>query len=73
MQTRGRMTNAISGKSGTGVSYIVRLYRHREEPDGFIGVVESVEDGARRAFTNREELWALLIRNGVMANKDAPR
>lgn len=59
--------------SGPGASYLVRVYRHREEPGGFIGVVESVEDGSRRAFANCEELWTILVRAGVKPAKDAPR
>lgn len=58
---------------GAGTSYLVRLYRHGEEPGGFIGVVESVEDGSRRAFANREELWAILARTGAGGEQDAPR
>jgi len=47
-------------------SYIVRLlYRRRSRDEQLVGVVESVEDGARHAFTSRDELWAILMCSDV--------
>ena len=43
-------------------SYIVRLlYQRRSQDEQMVGIVESVEDGARHAFTSRDELWAILM------------
>jgi hypothetical protein len=42
-------------------SYIIRIYRRSETvPHKFIGVVEEVDDGGKRAFTNLQELWEIL-------------
>jgi hypothetical protein len=42
-------------------SYIVRIYRRSETiPHKLIGIVEEVEDGGKRAFTNLQELWEIL-------------
>jgi hypothetical protein len=42
-------------------SYIVRIYRRSETiPHKLIGVVEEVEAGEKRAFTNLQELWEIL-------------
>lgn len=42
--------------------YIVRLLHRRDKEGQVVGVVESVENGARHAFIDRDELWAILMR-----------
>jgi hypothetical protein len=42
-------------------SYIVRIYREeRNNPRDFVGTVEEVGAGEKRAFTCLDELWAIL-------------
>jgi hypothetical protein len=42
-------------------SYIVRIYREeKNNPQAFVGVVENIEQQGKRAFTNVDELWAIL-------------
>lgn len=47
-----------------GGSCIVRLYPRREGDGAVVGIVESVDDGARSAFANAQELWTFLMRVG---------
>ena len=42
--------------------YIVRLLHRRDKDEQIVGVVESVENGTRHAFIDRDELWAILMR-----------
>lgn len=42
--------------------YIVRLLHRRDQDGQVVGVVESVENGTRHAFIDRDELWAILMR-----------
>lgn len=51
-------------KNEAGASYVVRLLYRRRKDEQIVGVVESVEDGTRRAFISRDELWAILMRAG---------
>ncbi len=51
-------------KNEAGASYIVRLLYRRHKDEQIVGVVESVEDGARHAFVSRDELWTILMRAG---------
>lgn len=42
-------------------SYIVRIYRHdKNNPRIFVGTVEKVGEQGKSAFTNIDELWALM-------------
>jgi hypothetical protein len=42
-------------------SYIVRIYRgEKDNPRSFVGIVEEVSAEEKKAFTNLEELWAIL-------------
>ena len=50
------------------MSFIVRVYRFSgEEPEGMVGVVETVGTGEERGFTGIEELWEIL-KNEVRPN-----
>ncbi len=42
-------------------NYIVRIYRcEKDKPRSFVGVVEEVGVEEKKAFTNYDELWAIL-------------
>lgn len=44
------------------VSYIVRIYRFKKnDPRSLVGVVEEAGVKGKRAFTNYDELWEILI------------
>lgn len=44
------------------VDYIVRIYRlDKKNPRHLVGVVEEVGVKGKKAFTNYEELWEILI------------
>jgi hypothetical protein len=48
-------------KGGIMENYIVRIYRREEDnPRILVGVVEEVGVEGKKAFTNLEELWAIL-------------
>lgn len=49
-------------KNDRGMRYIVRVLHRRDQGEEIVGIVESVEDGARHAFIDRDELWAILMR-----------
>lgn len=62
------------GKNEVGMSYIVRLLHRRTQDEQVVGVVESVENGVRHAFINRDELWEILMRVGTKtADKNETR
>ena len=43
-------------------NYVVRIYRFkRDKPRNLIGVVEEVGVKGKKAFTNYDELWDILI------------
>ncbi len=43
-------------------TYIVRIYRWKKgKPRGFVGVVEQVGVKGRKAFTDYDELWEILV------------
>ena len=51
-------------------SYIVRIYREREkDPRNLVGIVEEVGTEGRKAFTNLDELWAILDCKGRESGK----
>lgn len=42
-------------------SYIVRIYREeKNNPRNFVGTVEEAGGAEKKAFTNLDELWAIL-------------
>jgi len=42
-------------------SYVVRIYRETaNNPRNFVGIVEEVGAGEKRAFTSLDELWMIL-------------
>ena len=41
--------------------YLVRLLHRCDKDRQVVGVVESVENGTRHAFIDRDELWAILM------------
>jgi hypothetical protein len=44
------------------VDYIVRIYRFkRRNPRHLVGVVEEVGTKVKKAFTNYDELWEIMI------------
>jgi len=44
------------------VDYIVRIYRFKKKnPRHLVGVVEEVGTKVKKAFTNYDELWEILI------------
>ena len=55
------MASENRNEGSSGQSYVVRVYRHQTDPGGFLGVVESAEDGTLRTFASREELWAAVM------------
>jgi hypothetical protein len=57
------LTDLTGGKRKEGVleSYVVRIYRgEKDNPHSFVGIVEQVGVEEKRAFTNFDELWAIL-------------
>ena len=55
------MHTETSNNDKAEARYIVLL--HRRDKDGqVVGVVESIENSTRRAFIDRDELWAILMR-----------
>jgi hypothetical protein len=58
------MHTEIPEKNEAGTRYIVRLLHRRDKDEQIVGVVESVENGTRHAFIDRDELWAILMRIG---------
>lgn len=65
MKPKGqREWTGTPGPANAGGSYIVRLYRRREDKSEVVGVVESAADNTRRAFVDRDELWAILMGTG---------
>lgn len=59
-----RMRDKRSKTRRIGGSCIVRLYPRPEGDATVVGIVESVDDGARSAFASAEELWTFLMRVG---------
>ena len=59
------MGDPVTGKPSSrevADSYVVRIYRHGEEPGHeVVGLLEPVDQGEPRAFRGRDELWALLV------------
>ena len=42
--------------------YIVRIYRfEKDKPKSLVGIVEEVGGEGKKAFTNYDELWEILI------------
>lgn len=55
--------------------YIVRIYRfNKNKPGGLVGVVEEVGTRFKKAFTNYDELWDILIasKSAIQKRKSLP-
>lgn len=51
-------------------TYIVRIYKfEKSRPRSLVGVVEEVGKKGRKAFTNNDELWDILISSKSMTHK----
>lgn len=51
-------------------TYVVRIYRFdKEHPRHLVGVVEEVGLKGKKAFTNYDELWEILISSKSMTQK----
>ena len=58
---KGRKRFSLS-TSMVFASYIIHIYRfNKDNPRALIGVVEEVGVKERKAFTNDDELWEILI------------
>jgi len=52
------------------VDYIVRIYRfEKNNPRHLVGVVEEIGVKGKKAFTNYDELWEILISSKSMTQK----
>jgi uncharacterized protein affecting Mg2+/Co2+ transport len=53
-------------------TYIVRVYRYTpDNPSAVVGVVETIGNQGRQAFTNLDELWEILNeKKGKTAKKE---
>jgi len=50
--------------------YIVRIYRfEKNNPRHLVGVVEEIGVKGKKAFTNYDELWEILISSKSMTQK----
>lgn len=55
-------------------SYIVRIYREeKDNPRNFVGTVEEAGGEEKKAFTNLDELWAILNPAGKRGKGDERR
>jgi hypothetical protein len=55
-------------------TYIVRVYRYTpNNPRAIIGVVETIGNQGRQAFTNLDELWEILNEKKGKAAKETGR
>jgi len=55
-------------------TYIVRIYKFRKNhPRNLVGVVEEVGVKGRKAFTNYEEFWEILISSKSITLKQKKR
>ena len=51
-------------------NYIVRIYRlDKKNPRHLVGVVEEVGVKGKKAFTNYDELWDILISSKIISQK----
>ncbi len=51
-------------------NYIVRIYRlDKKNPRHLVGVVEEVGVKGKKAFTNYDELWDILISSKIIRKK----
>jgi len=51
-------------------TYVVRIYRfEKDNPKNLVGVVEEVGVKGKKAFTNYDELWEILISSKSMTQK----
>lgn len=51
-------------------NYIVRIYRfEKDKPKSLVGVVEEVGVEGKKAFTNYDELWDILISSKSISQK----
>ncbi len=70
------MGDPVTGKPSSrevADSYVVRIYRHGEEPGHEVtGLLEPVDQGEPRAFRGRDELWALLVSSRTMSGRSRP-
>ena len=61
---------AILSATLFSTNYIVRIYRlDRKNPRHLVGVVEEVGVKEKRAFTNYDELWEILISSKRISHK----
>ena len=60
---------ALSPKSFSA-NYVVRIYRFdKDNPRHLVGVVEEVGIKGKKAFTNYDELWEILISSKSIIQK----
>jgi hypothetical protein len=60
---------ALSPKSFSA-NYVVRIYRfEKNNPRHLVGVVEEVGIKGKKAFTNYDELWDILIASKSISQK----
>jgi len=51
-------------------NYIVRIYRfEKDTPHNLVGIVEEVGVKGKKAFTNYDELWDILISSKSISQK----
>jgi hypothetical protein len=51
-------------------NYIVRIYRfEKDKPKSLVGVVEEVGVEGKKAFTNYDDLWDILISSKSISQK----
>ena len=64
---------ALSPKS-LSANYVVRIYRFdKNNPRHLVGVVEEVGVKGKKAFTNYDELWEILISSRSIRQKPKQR
>lgn len=56
------------------IDYIVRIYRfEKKNPRYLVGVVEEIGVRGKKAFTNYDELWNILISSRSISQKQKPK
>ena len=57
-------------KTDFSVDYIVRIYRfEKDNPRCLVGIVEEVGIKGKKAFTNYDELWGILLSSKSISQK----
>jgi hypothetical protein len=56
------------------IDYIVRIYRfEKKNPRYLVGVVEEIGVKGKKAFTNYDELWNILIFSRSISQEQKPK